>query len=227
MFLYPDGLSGANRWFIGQKQDFVMVYFILMVSSLILWSKGWFHKPIIAIGVICAVSLLKILTLGLTFVLCIIVMLVLYSKKTMKYISAKKLFLIYLAMELIMVSVVFYLKNYLSVINILSSVSASDQLSKKDTFLERVSMWRAALDSIVKNPFGLLASLLFLYLNYYVYNLLNNIRTMERNILVYSLFGINVLMLTESLYFPFVFCIYMLSFAYVYNYRNQFIKIKL
>lgn len=258
MILYPDGLSGEDRWLIGQKQDFVMVYFILMVSSLIIWSKGWYHKPIAAISLVCIVSLSKILTLGLTSILFLVVLLVLYSKKTIKYISAKLLFLLYLLMEFVMVSIVFYLKNYSSIINILDSVSASDQLSKKDTFLERVSMWTAALDSIVRNPFGIgvltkenfgyqfvfpvvhvhnliidlsltggiVSSLLFLYLNYYVYRLLNNIRTMERNILVYSLFGANLLMLTEALYFPFVFCIYMLSFVYIHNFRNNLKAVK-
>jgi hypothetical protein len=252
MILYPDGLYSADHWFIGQKQDFVLVFYIALITALLLWEKNYERKRIVFLGVICCLSLWKILTLGLTICMFLVVFLYVYSKRSGRSIKPLRLFKIYILLESFIIMVVIFLNRFTNLFLVLGRIQASDNLSKADTFMERITMWDAAIDKIIMNPWGIgsltkdnfgydfvfevihvhnmmidlaltggvICLFSFLYINYYVYNALSHIKSIERDILAYSIFGANVLMLTECLYMPFIFCIYMIAMVYIYYHKR-------
>ncbi|WP_455667721.1 O-antigen ligase family protein [Phocaeicola sp.] len=254
MLLYPNGLYSHDHWLIGQKQDFVTVFLVAILASLILWVNNRRRKRVICLATAICVSLSIILSLGLSISLFLLVAMVYFSAVKGKHFSSKFLFVTNIVLECFMIAMTLFLKQFVYIIDIFNSVKASDELSKGDTLMMRITMWNDAIDTVMKHPLGIgyltesnfhhyinfnyhphvhnmmldlvftggvLSLVAFIYINYKVYKALADIKSIERDIFAYTIFAMNVLMLTECFYWPFAYGIYILALDYVYNYHKH------
>lgn len=243
LVLYPNGLYSTNYgynlyWIIGQKQDWNTVYIAFLICSLLLWDDIKLRFITLFIYGCIIYSFTVQLPLGLVLCFAIVLSLFIISKKR-KILKAKQLFLINMVAECILIVVAFSFEKLNWLNTILSGISVNEVMTKRDTVLTRVYMWREGLTQFSQKPIlgvgnvsegrwnslfsavtyhpnfhntpidilvtsGILG--LFAYIMIYSSAGKKLDRSLSRHsvILTYGIFGINILMLTEGLYSPFV-----------------------
>ena len=234
------GENQALYWVIGQKQDFGIVFIVAFVSGLILWDDKRLKRHIIITYLSMTVSIIISPPLGLVICLLIITTMVWLSKYKIVYIKGKILMAMNFVGELFVLAITRGYKNMFQLQSFLANIDFGLAVNKSDTILSRVSMWLDSLDIIYNSPFigigciskeryysvthyslyhpimhnqlldfgvtgGLIAIILFISMNIIAFNNL-------RDIITFTLFAINILMLTECMYWPFTFFFYLLSF---------------
>lgn len=243
LVLYPNGLYSTNYghnlyWVIGQKQDWNTVYIAFLISSLLLWENIKLRFKSLFIYVCVVYSFTVQLPLGLVLYFLIVLFLFFISKKR-KILKAKHLFLVNMVAECILIVVAFSFEKINWLNTILSGISANDVMTKRDTVLTRVYMWREGLTQFSQKPIlgvgnvsesrwnslfsavtyhpnfhntpidilvtsGILGLLAYIMIYSCVAKKLDRSLSRHSVILTYGIFGINILMLTEGLYSPFV-----------------------
>lgn len=243
LVLYPNGLYATNYgynlyWVIGQKQDWNTVYIAFLICSLMLWDDIKLRLRSVFIYVCIVYSFTVQLPLGL--VVCFVVVLSLFfvSKKR-KILKGKLLFLTNAVAECVLIIVAFSFEKINWINTILSGISANQIMTKRDTFLTRVYMWREGLTQFSHSPIlgvgnvsedrwdnlfsfvtfhpnlhntpidilvtsGVLGLITYIMIYICVAKKLDKSLSRHSVVLTYGIFGINILMLTEGLYSPFV-----------------------
>lgn len=243
LVLYPNGLYSTNyghnlHWIIGQKQDWNTVYIAFLICSLLLWDDIKLRFITLFIYVCIIYSFTVQLPLGLVLYFAIVLSLFLISKKR-KILKAKQLFLINMLAECILIVAAFSFEKLNWLNTILSGISANEVMTKRDTVLTRVYLWREGLTQFSQKPIlgvgnvsegrwnslfsavtyhpnfhntpidilvtsGILGLLAYILIYSCVAKKLDRSLSRHSVILTYGIFGINILMLTEGLYSPFV-----------------------
>lgn len=243
LVVFPGGLYTTNYgwnlyWLIGQKQDWNVVYIAFFISSLLLWNETKLKLFSFWVYSMMVYSFIVQLPLGLVLFFFITVSLLLFSKKR-RLLKAKDMFIVNVILEVLLI-VVAYLFEIISWINeLLSKMSANEILTKRDTMLSRVNMWRDGLGQFVSHPIlgvgnvsedrwsdlfhlssyhpnfhntpidimvtsGMIGIIAYVLVYVYVAKRLDASMSRNSMIITYGIFGINILMLVEGVYAPFV-----------------------
>lgn len=243
LVLCPNGLYSTSYghniyWIIGQKQDWNTVYIAFLICSLITWDDIKLRFKTVFIYACIVYSFTVQLPLGLVLYFVIVLFLFVISKKR-KILKAKQMFFANLVAECILIVVAFSFGKLNWLNTILSGISANEVLTKRDTVLVRVYMWREGLPQFSHSPIlgvgnisdyrwnslfnyatyhpnfhntpidilvtsGIIG--LFAYMMIYIYTARKLDKSLSRHsvVITYGIFGINILMLTEGIYAPFV-----------------------
>ena len=240
---FPGGLYTSNYghtplWILGQKQDWLVAYISFFMASIILWNE----KKIRTISYIVYASMLYTFTqqfpLGLILYFVVVLGLLLISKKR-KILTAKTLFLINAILEIITIIIAFNFDKIIWLNNLLAGISAGEVLTKQDTMLQRIYMWKDGLGAFIGKPIlgigyvssdrwrtlfhlssyhpnfhntpidimvtsGLIGLVAYIFVYVYSEKKLDMSKSRHSVVITYGIFGINILMLTEGVYAPFV-----------------------
>lgn len=274
MILYPEGIyvSETNRapyWILGQKQDFVSVYVVVLLMSFLLWKNKLMRVNILFVIVAMIISLMMVMAIGLTICIMIPLCMIVVKKFTNFYFRSIILFRLYLVLEIFVILIALVSKQFAFLFIALGNINAANEtagtgpFTKADSVYTRILMWNDAIKLILNHPFGngiiseerfdkimktssyhphihntlldmtltggVVALIVFIILNFYISKRLDRIKTNERDIFVFVIFAMTILMLTECLYWPFTFAVYMLAYYYTIKEEKtlSFRKIKL
>ena len=154
MMLYPSGFGHDGYWIIGQKQDFVSVFFIATIVSVLLWKYDKYHLRIIFMFLVMLLSLSKALSLGLAISLSFFFFLLFLIRKHRIKNNSLRIYSYVFIGELFLLVSAYFINQYTGLVDLFSNINANDTVSKGDTLYERLIMWNGALNEISHNIFG-------------------------------------------------------------------------
>lgn len=150
MILYPRGLyigeDYARRWIIGQKQEFSYVFIIAVVLGAILWIENR-YKLLYIINIIMMVYAIRTtLPLGLVIYFCVFtvtLICLIIPKKEIKAVTLLNINMVEMGLFIIFI---YTATRFTGLFSLLSRIQASYSLTKADTFLVRIGIWRDAIN---------------------------------------------------------------------------------
>lgn len=251
MLLYPNGIYIGNNnalyWIIGQKQDFVNVFFIIFLIGFLLWKYNVFNYRIIFVNLIMLYCMIKSLPVGLLIVFFILLFMVTINKKYNILFKSLSLYKINLSLMVIAIIIAIIPDNFTNLLKLLDYLPSTG-MSKYQTIYNRILIWNDAINIFSESPLlgsgiispirynllntnfsyhphfhniyfdllatgGILSVVAYIVMNVKISQKLDLCsNSYDKAVLVIGLFALNILLLTECLYSPFVFIIYTLCF---------------
>lgn len=155
LILFPEGIYSINHgylvyWFIGQKQDWNIVYIAFFISSIILWNERKYKITAFIVYAMMIYSFTVQVPLGLIIYFLVVVTLILLAKR--KFFKTKTMFLINAIFEIAIIVMGYLFESLSWLKTLLLSISTGEIMTKQDTFLVRVNMWKDGLEQFMKQP---------------------------------------------------------------------------
>lgn len=156
MIQFPHGIyigeDFTRRWIIGQKQEFCYVFIIAVVLGMIFWKENKYRILTVINFCMIIYSIHVTLPLGLIIYFIVFIGTLICLSILKKEIKAVTLVNINMIGAVLFIMFIYTATKFTSLFSLLSGIRATYSITKADTFLARIGIWRDAINVFLSSP---------------------------------------------------------------------------